>query len=83
VLPADHQRLVDQPREQVEQRLLVDPVARADVLHRVQAEAAGEHRQAVQQAALGLLQQRVGPVDRGAQGALARRHAVVGGRAAQ
>ena len=82
VFATDDQRLVDEPGDQVQDVLLADPAARAHRFDGVQAEPTGEDRKAPEQAALWLIEQPVGPVDRRPQRSLARRH-VGGGDAAQ
>ena len=67
-----HQRLVDQPRQQVEHRVRGEAVARADRLGGLQRPAAGEDRQPPQQRPLRLGQQVVAPVERRPQRLLAR-----------
>ena len=67
-LVALHQRLRDQRPEQLERVELVDADAHGDRDRRVEVEAADAHRQAIEQRALVVGEQVVGPVDRGPQG---------------
>ena len=67
-LLGEHQRLVDQRAEQLEHLLALDPVAGADLLGSLERKAAGEDREAAKQGPLGIREQLMAPVDRGAQG---------------
>ena len=63
----EHERLLDEPPEHVEDVHLVDRVAGADVFGRLEARPAGEGGQPPEDDPLRLGQQVVAPVDRGAQ----------------
>ena len=67
-----HQRLVDEPRQQVEHRVRVDLVVGGDRLGRGDGEPARERRQASHQHALLRVQQIVAPRDRRLERLLAR-----------
>ena len=74
------ERLVDQPRDEVDDLAARDRAAGADVLGRLEGEAAGEDRQPAEEQALLAVEQVVAPLDGGAQGLLARaRGAAAGG----
>ncbi len=63
----EHERLLDEPAEQVEDVQRIDRVACAHRLRRLEGGAPGEDGQASQDGPLGLGQQVVAPVDRGPQ----------------
>ena len=68
---AQHQRLVHQRTQQVEDVQAVERRVGAHALGRSQVEAANEHAQALEQQLLGLRQQVVRPIDQRTQGLLA------------
>ncbi len=57
-----HQRLIDQPRQQIEHVALVDAVAAADLLGGLERPAGGEHGQTAEQLTFDMRQQLVAPV---------------------
>ena len=66
----DHQRLVDEMRQQIQHVVLLDAVARADILRRFETPSTGKDRELAQQPAFGLREQVVAPVNRGLERAL-------------
>jgi hypothetical protein len=68
----DHQRLVHQCRQQVEDLGGCDEIVRADGLRGIDGEPAGEDREPLQEALLRLGEQLIAPVQRRTQGAVAR-----------
>ena len=66
-----HQRLVDEQAELIEDLEMFDVTARGDRPRGVEVEATHKHRQPAKQHPLGVGQQRMRPVHRGAQGLLA------------
>ena len=80
LLLGDDHRLAHEPVDRVEHRPLVDRVVGDDRARRPGVERAGEHGQPCEHHRLVRLQQRVRPVDRGAQGLVAlQRHAPAAG----
>ncbi len=69
----DDQRLVHQPRQDLEDCGGGQVVTEAHRLHRFERELTGEHRQATEQRALQLGEQGITPIEGGAQRLLARR----------
>ena len=78
-----HERLVDEQGELIEDLIALDVMASADRLRGVEVEPAHEDRQSPKQRLLGLGQQRVRPIHRGAQRLLAthRRPSAAGEKA--
>ncbi len=72
VILSDHQRGADQALKQVEHVVPLDAVATRDRLGVLERPATGKHRQPVEQAALGVRQQVVAPIERRLQRALTR-----------
>ena len=66
-----HERLVDQPGDQLEHRVRVDQIVGAHGLGRLEREAAGEHREPAQHRALLVVEEVVTPRDRRFEGLLA------------
>ena len=67
-----HEGLVNQPAEELENRVAVDDLIAAHRLGGIQRESAVEHRQASKQRAFRFIQQVVAPCDGGLQGLLTR-----------
>ncbi|MGH3837350.1 MAG: hypothetical protein ACRDSF_16860 [Pseudonocardiaceae bacterium] len=63
--------LVHQAGEDIQHRVAIHDLAGADALGRIEGETAGEHRQAAQQRALGIVEQLVAPCHRGLERLLA------------
>jgi hypothetical protein len=65
------QRLVDEPRQPIEEVRVENVIIGADGLDRFQRASAGKDREPLKQSALAVYQQIVAPIDRGAEGLLA------------
>jgi hypothetical protein len=63
----EQQRFLGQRGEQLEHLLLLDRITDADLLGRVQARPAGEHREPAEDHPFGLGEQLPAPVDHGPQ----------------
>jgi hypothetical protein len=78
-LLGDDERLVDEPREQVDDPAALDRSAGADALRGVEREPAGEDREPAEEDALGARQEVVAPGDRPPQRLLARQRGPAAG----
>ena len=65
-LLGEHERLLDQCREQVEHRVAIELLAGADLFAKVEREPTHEHAQTTEQKSLGLGEKVVAPINRGA-----------------
>ena len=80
----DHQRLVDEQGELVQNLVALHPVGAGDRLGGIEVEATQEHGQPAEQDALGVGEKSVRPIHRGAQGLLsAHRNARATGQQAE